>query len=113
MKHLCNLLNKFLKVGLPNDLKLAKTIFILKDLKGNKLDPANYRLISITNSIYRIFTGLIADRLQRILPDILHFLQKGFLKQDGIFIHLSLFNEIYQKANKFKKFKRSLFFIDF
>lgn len=113
MKHLSNLLNKLLNSGLPTDLKLAKTIFILKDINGNKSDPANYRPISITNSIYRIYTGLITDRIQKILPEILHPSQKGFLKQDGIFQHLSLFNEIYQKSNKYKKLKRSFLFIDF
>lgn len=92
---------------------MAKTIFILKDNNENKHDPANYRSISITNSLYRIYTGLLADRIHKVLPNLVHPSQKGFLKQDGIFQHLCLFNEIYQKSNKFKKLKKSFLFIDF
>ena len=66
--------------SLPSIWKDAITVPIFK--KGDKSQPANYRSISITCNICRVFERIIADQLIFYLNnnDLIFKNQFGFLK---------------------------------
>lgn len=70
-----------LKEGeIPNSWREAFISVIPKEGK-DKLDCSNYRLVSVLNQDYRLFTAILARRLETILPDIINLDQTGFIKQ--------------------------------
>jgi hypothetical protein len=81
--------------------KEARTILIFK--KGREDDINNWRPISITNCIYRIYTCLMARCFQAENQKA-HFYtdrQKGFIKKtNGCSEHAILLNELFQDARR-------------
>ena len=69
-----------LSIGqLPNTLNESVISVILKKGKDS-LDPASYRPISLANVDYKILTKVLAIRLEKIVPCIIHADQVGFVK---------------------------------
>ena len=71
----------FFKNGIfPESCTLAKVIPLYK--KGNKLDPNNYRPISILTCFFKILERLIYNRLQQFLKkhSVIYKSQYGFQK---------------------------------
>uniref|UniRef100_A0AAY3ZXU7 Reverse transcriptase domain-containing protein n=1 Tax=Denticeps clupeoides TaxID=299321 RepID=A0AAY3ZXU7_9TELE len=68
-----------------------------------KLECESYRLISVLNIDYRLFTSIVARRLERFLPNLIHNDQTGFIRecqtQDNIRWTLQIINHI-QKNKK-------------
>jgi hypothetical protein len=84
--------------------KMAKTILIYK--KGDKIDPKNWRPISITNCLYRVFTCLMARCFQDINATYQLYSdpQKGFIKKtNGCTEHGIVLNELFNDANRHHK----------
>jgi hypothetical protein len=84
--------------------KKAKTILLFK--KGDRTDPQNWRPISITNCLYRIFTCLMARNFQEINSNYHLFSnpQKGFIKKtNGCTEHGIILNELYHDAYRNNK----------
>jgi hypothetical protein len=84
--------------------KQAKTILIYK--KGSTEQIQNWRPISITNCIYRIFTCLLAKAIQGLNSryHIFNDSQKGFIeKTNGCSEHAILLNELLNHANRQRK----------
>lgn len=48
--------------------------------KRDRTDIENYRLITVLNTDYKIYTKVIANRLTSVLPNIIHQDQAGFIK---------------------------------
>ena len=69
----------------PDNWKITTTILIFK--KGEKSDPGNWRPISLGNTLYKLYSGCLAKRLNKWILDydVLSFNQKGFLLYDGVF----------------------------
>lgn len=66
---LTNLFNEVLNSGkIPDSWGSVKTIVLHK--KGNPLDPDNYRNISLFNCISKIYTQILASRLQKFVEFI-------------------------------------------
>lgn len=47
----------------------------------DKMDCSSYRPISVLNQDYRLFTAILARRIEKILPDIINLDQTGFIRQ--------------------------------
>jgi hypothetical protein len=84
--------------------KQARTILLYK--KGDQKEIGNWRPISITNWVYRIFTCLMARSFQKINMRYKVFTdnQKGFIqKTNGCSEHAIILNELLHDANRFQK----------
>ena len=101
----------------PDFLKFGHTILIYK--KGDKTLITNWRPICLLSIFYKLFTSIIANRIQnynmRLLKKIFSIDQRGFLKKiSGCHINNFIFNE-YLKAfeNNKEKLVGSNFWLDF
>ena len=68
-------------------LNVAQTNGIITCIpKGGKCrsDLKNWRPITLLNSIYKFYLGILAERIKNILPKLIHVDQKGFI--NGTFI---------------------------
>ena len=65
------------------------TISLMEKLTRNPLYISNWRPLSILNSDYKIYAKIIADRLQMVLPYLIHYDQSGFMKGRNIANNLS------------------------
>ena len=63
---------------LPTELEEANVVTLYK--KGNVEDPANYRPISLLNSLYKIYASIIQTRLADTIDDRISKRQFGFRK---------------------------------
>ena len=60
----------------PPEIFLARVVCIFK--KGNTDDAANYRPISLLNSVYKLYMSMIRNRMQQVLEGSLCSTQYGF-----------------------------------
>ena len=114
-EYLLALLNKmFQSESTPNNLVDIEVIMLHK--KGCKNDPKNYRGISLINTILKLYTSLILNRLEKwvehakLLPEA----QAGFRKKRGCAEHiftLDAIREIFRR--KRRKRKLHFLFVDF
>ena len=66
-------------LGIPSSWRRSRTVLIHK--KGETDDPGNFRPISLLNTLYKLYSGILASRIIRIATRH-HWLsaeQKGFL----------------------------------
>ena len=61
---------------------------IHKGNNTNQYELKNWRPITLTNVDYKIFTKLLAVRLQKIIKTIIHENQSGFIKGRNISSHI-------------------------
>ena len=102
----------FLSEEIPSSFRTAIIIALYK--KGDINDPSNYRGLSLLNTLYKIFTGLILDRILSWIHinNILNEFQAGFRQKystiDNIFNLCSIVH-----LNWNAKKKTFAFFVDF
>ncbi|KAF0713258.1 Reverse transcriptase domain-containing protein, partial [Aphis craccivora] len=82
----------------PPAWKKAVTVLIYK--KGAKEDLGNWRPISLSRTLYKLYVGCVANRLTAWLTTnrVLSQCQKGFLPADGAFEHVHTLNRVLEKA---------------
>ena len=68
------------KSEMPPSWREALVSLIPKEGK-NRQECDNLRPISVLNVDYRLFTSVMARRLEKCLPDLIHLDQTGFIKQ--------------------------------
>ena len=105
VKPLTQLFNHILMSGFyPSAWALGYISPIYKS--GNPLDPSNYRGITITSCVAKVFNSVLNNRLEKFLSDnnIIHEAQIGFKKNsrasDHLFILRTLTEKIVRQENK-------------
>ena len=93
-----NVCLKYKKI--PQAWKSTNTILIYK--KGDRQDLGNWRPISISRTIYKLYTGCLTQRLSRWIKEnnVLFPCQKGFLPFDGVFEHNFVLQERLDQARR-------------
>lgn len=69
----------FYRNCLPDSWKRSRTILIHKD--GDRTNPSNYRPITISSAVLRLFHRLLAKRIKKAINPSIH--QRGFVEIDG------------------------------
>ena len=79
----CQLCNDFFSRVV--DLQAINSSFItLIPKNNNPISPNDFRPISLVNSILKLITKLMADRLQALIIPLIHKNQYGFIKTRAI-----------------------------
>lgn len=71
--------DEMLEIGIPNSMKSSITILIPKRGKDRR-KVENLRPISLLNVIYKLITKAIALRVRKVIKDIIHQDQTGFIQ---------------------------------
>ena len=110
-KVLLKLFNKcLLENNIPDDWNNAIVILIHK--KGDKEDLRNYRPISLLSVLYKIFTKILSNRLEKILDSSQPREQAGFRKGFNTMDHIQVVREVIERCNEYKQ-PLCIAFIDF
>ena len=72
---------------------------IHKGKGSDLLDLGNWRPITLTNTDYKIFTKLLAVRLQNVIKSIINENQVGYIKGRSISSHIRLIDDIINLSN--------------
>ena len=100
------------KIGIPEIWRSARTVPIYK--KGNTSDYSNFRPISLLPTMYKIFSGILSQRLTQVAVDLgwLSPEQKGFLPGvHGIQEHTQLLQTAVEGAQN-KRLNLSIAWLD-
>ncbi len=101
IKKLTQLFNKILKEQkVPKDWKLSDIILIHK--KGDKHKIENYRPISLSPTIAKIFSKAIEQRIRAKLIEQQPREQAGFRKSFSTIDHLQVINQLIEKCTEFR-----------
>lgn len=88
---------------LPDTLYSANISLILKKDK-DELDPASYRPIALLNSDLKVFTKVLANRLNKCITTIIHHDQTGFIPGRFSFFNVRrLMNIMYARYHRSSK----------
>jgi hypothetical protein len=114
IKPLTKLFNHILMSGIyPSNWSVGYISPIYKT--GNPLDPTNYRGITITSCVAKVFNSVLNNRLDKHLTDnhIIHESQIGFKKKSRTSDHLFVLRTLTDKIVKNERKKLYACFVDF
>ena len=103
-KLLFTFIKSIFKTGhIPEELNVGRVKLLFKS--GDPLDPANYRPITVSSVIIKLFTKIYGARLSKALEDngILNDTQIGFRPRRGTADAILMINSIIGKYKKKKK----------
>ena len=94
---LLDIMNSCLNEKIPETWATTVTVPIFK--KGCKENPKNYRPISLLNTVTKLFTCLLANRIQQLTEEegIIHDNQAAYRKGRGCEDHVFTLNAIIQR----------------
>ncbi|KAL9663301.1 hypothetical protein QQ045_028141 [Rhodiola kirilowii] len=92
-KELCAAVRHCLKFNaLPKGMNSAIIALIPKSKTAS--EPGDYRPIACCNVVYKVISGLLAERLKKVLPDIIDKAQGAFVKDRSIVGNVCLAQQI-------------------
>ncbi len=91
---------------------MRKALLSLLYKKGDETLLKNYRPISLTNYDYKIICFVLANRLQKVLKDIIHPDQTGYIKNRYIGCNARLIQDYFEHCENFQ-IPGILLFLDF
>ena len=106
LKFIFNIFDNFwFNESVPRDFKRTLLSPFLKGENKDPTDPANYRPISLLNSLMKIYEGIICRRLSIFLEDnkIISPHQAAYRKNKSIFDHIFVLHEIFLEYRFYKK----------
>jgi len=80
--------------------------------KGDKMDPKNYRGISLLNTSYKILSNLLINRLKPFIKEIIGEYQAGFMVGNLNINQIHIIKQVAEKSHEFNKDVHMLF-VDF
>ena len=94
IKPLCTMMNYLLNGGeMASSMKTSFTVPLYKN-KGDKDKPENWRPIALSNIDSKIYTGILNERLLKIVPSVISKYQTGFTKGRFIIENIIAIDEI-------------------
>lgn len=78
---LLNIFNIALKEGKTPPTWTEATISVIPKEGKDRLDCGSYRPISVLNTDYKLYTSILAKRVEKVLPHLIHTDQTGFISQ--------------------------------
>lgn len=85
---------------IPNQWKLAEIMLIHK--KGNQNDIENYRPISLTSNVRKLFMKIIKNRIYNTLDSQQPEEQAGFRRKYSTIDHIHTLKQILEKTSEYK-----------
>ena len=76
---LCNLYIEIINIGQMHDSERRGIIALLEKIERDTLYLKNWRPLSLLNVDYKIFTKITSNRMQTVLPTLIHPDQTGFI----------------------------------
>jgi len=77
--------------------------------KGDKMDPKNYKGISLLNTSYKISSNLLLNRLKPFIKEIIGEFQAGFMIGKSTIDQIHIIKQVAEKSNEFNKDVHMLF----
>lgn len=103
--------NHYLSIGrIPDQWKESRTILLFK--KGDRENIANYRPISLLSVVYKIFTKILLNRMERILDDYQPNEQAGFRKKFSCMDNIQAVTQLIERSREYN-LPLVLLFIDY
>ena len=96
--------------GLATSQRVGLITLIYK--KGNRTDLNNWRPISLLNHDYKILSCVLANRMKKVLPNIINSGQVGYIKGRFVGQNVRLIEDVIDFAEKRKK-GGAILFLDF
>ena len=84
LKHLLKLMNFYRERKFPNKAQTSGVITCIPKGGKTRNDLKNWRPITLLNSIYKFYSGILAERVKLLSPKLINVDQKGFI--NGRFI---------------------------
>lgn len=80
--------------------------------KGDKMDPKNYRGISLLNTSYKVLSNLLLNRLKPFIKEVIGEYQAGFMEGKSTIDQIHIIKQVAEKSHEFNKDVHMLF-VDF
>jgi hypothetical protein len=110
-EHLADALNGMFETDrIPESIAVAKTILLLK--KGDPLELANYRPISLLSTVYKVVTRILTRRVEEAVANRIPVEQAGFRRGFSTVDHILTLNLLLEKSREWS-LPIHLVFIDF
>ncbi|GLU23278.1 hypothetical protein SLE2022_393000 [Rubroshorea leprosula] len=91
---------------------LNSSFIVLIPKKSNPVDLKDYRPISLINSLYKIISKVLANKIKKVLPKVISGTQSTFLGGRQITDGVLILNEVVEEIKR-KKVSSFIFKVDF
>ena len=97
---LLKLVTYYKERGTLNVAQTNRIITCIPKRGKSRSDLKNWRPITLLNSIYKFYSGILAERIKKILPKLTHVDQKGFVNGRFIGENIRITFDIINECNR-------------